>query len=134
MERLAGGEKDKRRSCQTMSSDDRNVLSPFTHDRLRFIAMRVWSSTMERTYDIDLDIIELAAQEAQRRYLERIESPVVLSFIEETETIEAWATWHALACQVARRQRDPIGAFYTVVQDLEKALERLTIHTCEDML
>jgi hypothetical protein len=119
-----------------MSTDHNDLSSPFTLDRMRFMAMRVWSSTLERTYDVDLDILELASEEARRRYQDLAErSALPLSFAEEAETIEAWAIWQALACQVARRQRIPVGASGICIfaKDLEKVLERLKTRVTEGM-
>src|SRR6266496_276704 len=112
-----------------MSTNHNNVFSPCTRDAMRFVAMRAWFSTMERTAEVDLDICELASEEARRRYQEMTDrSTLPLMCREDVQkAIEAWATWHALACQGARRQQHAVGAhgLCTFTCELEDTLERL---------
>jgi hypothetical protein len=106
-----------------------HILSPSTRDALRFVAMRAWSSTMERTAEVDLDICELACEEARRRYQELIDRSTLPLICREDvqKAIEAWATWHALACQGVRRQQHGVGAhgLCMFTWELEDTLERL---------
>jgi len=96
---------------------------------MRFMAMQVWSSTMERTAEVDLDICGLACEEARRRYQELTDrSALSLMCREDVQKVmKAWATWYALACQVARCQQYAVGAYdlCTFTRELEDALERL---------
>jgi hypothetical protein len=112
-----------------MSTNHNELSCLFTRDSMRFMAMRVWSSTMERTSEVDLDICELACEEARRRYQELTDRSTLPLICREDvqKAMEAWAIWHALACQVARRQRDAVGAngLCTFTRELEDTLERL---------
>jgi hypothetical protein len=112
-----------------MSTNHNDFSSPSTQDAMRFMAMRVWSTTMERTAEVDLDICELACEEARRRYQEMTDRSTLPLICREDvqKAMEAWATWHALACQVARHQRDAVGAhgLCTFTRELENTLERL---------
>ena len=84
---------------------------------------------MERTAEVDLDICELACEEARRRYQELTDRSALSLICREDvqKAMKAWATWYALACQVARCQQDAVGPYdlCTFTRELEDALERL---------
>jgi hypothetical protein len=109
----------------------------FDLDSIRLVAIQSWASTVQRTYHIDADILELARGEACRRYQDlegRLKGTVSPSLEDVREAIDAWVTWQALDLQ-AFRQDDRIGpdGIYDFIQDLELTLHRLTTHTVEDM-
>lgn len=111
-------------------------FSCFDLDCIRLIATQNWTSTLQRTYHIDIDIIDLARREANRRYkdLECRTKFLLPSTLEEVrEAIEAWSTWQALELQVSRQDRiiGPDG-IHNFIQDLEQALKRLTTRANED--
>jgi hypothetical protein len=112
-----------------MSTNHNDLSCPSARDAMRFMTMRVWSSTMERTAEVDLDICGLACEEACRRYQEMTDRSTLPLICREDvqKAMEAWATWHALACQVARRQQYAVSAhgLCTFTHELEDVLERL---------
>ena len=108
----------------------------FDLDCIRLGATQNWSSTLQRTYHIDVDIVDLARGEACRRYkdLESRAKFLLPPTLEEVrEAIEAWAFWQALELRAAR-QDSTVGpdGMYTFIQDLEQTLERLTTRAVED--
>ncbi len=106
-------------------------------DGLRLAATQTWASTLERTYHIDVDIVDLARGEAGRRYKElesRATKYLPLPTLEELRAaIQAWATWQALELQVSRPDGmiGPMG-MHNFIQDLEQTLERLTTPAIEN--
>jgi hypothetical protein len=104
-------------------------------DCLRLAATQTWASTLERTYHIDVDIVDLARLEAGRRYKDlesRATKFLPVPTLEEMRAaILAWATWQALELQVSRPIIGPMG-MHNFIQDLEQTLERLTTPAIED--
>lgn len=108
----------------------------FDLDAIRLVAIQSWASTVQRTYHIDADILELARGEACRRYLDlegRLKGVISPSLEDMHEAIEAWVTWQALDLQ-AFRQGYSIGpdGMHDFIQDLEQTLECLTTRTVDD--
>lgn len=106
-------------------------------DGLRLAAIQKWASTLERAYNIDVDIVDLARGEAGRRYKDlenRATKYWPLPTLEEMRaTIETWATWQALELQASRPDGmiGPMG-MHNFIQDLEQILERLTTPAIEN--
>lgn len=67
-------------------------------DFLRVRGLRVWSQTIERVADLDLDLLRLTFEGARLRYRE------VKDGNDPTTTVEAWAVKTALAECIDRRQ------------------------------
>ncbi len=105
-------------------------LNRFDLDCMRLMAIQNWASTVQRTYSIDIDIVDLAGGEACRRYQDlenRLKGVISPSLEAVHEAIEAWAIWQALDLQASRQDCiiDPDG-IDTFTQDLEQILEHLT--------
>ena len=109
----------------------------FDLDSIRLVAIQNWVSTLQRTYHIDADILDLARGEASRRYqdlectLKCLSSP---SCEEVQKVIDVWVTWEALDLQISH-QGCSIGTdgMHGFIYDLEQTLEHLTTSTPEDM-
>ena len=118
------------------SKNDPSAL--YTFDRIRLMAMQCWISTLERTYDIDPGVIELACEGAHQKYNDlkfcpEFEIPLVLEKL--LEAIGAWTTWQALTLQ-SQLHSYPVTAneICNFARDLECMLQRLTTETDERFL
>jgi len=102
------------------------------------MAMRCWTSTLERIYDVDLDVLELACEGAHQKYKDLECSPefvIPLSPEKLLEAIGAWTTWQALTLQ-SQLHSYPVTAneICNFARDLECMLQRLTTETDERFL
>jgi hypothetical protein len=108
----------------------------FDLDYIRLVAIQNWVSTLQRTYHIDADILDLARGEACRRYQDleySLKCMLSPSLEEVQEAIDAWVTWQALDLQVSHRGCI-IGTdgMHDFIQGMEQTLERLTTHAIEE--
>ncbi len=107
----------------------------FAHlDCLRLTATRIWASTLERSYAIDLDIVDLAREEAGRRYRDAessVQSPPSLE--QARQAIETWALWQALELRVFCQDGTiSPNAMHAFIRELELTLEQLSSGDSED--
>jgi hypothetical protein len=108
------------------------------NDTIRFHVLHVWTNTMEKTANSNLEGLKEAKVLALKDYqaLKRLASPEIICTADVQETLASWATWHAITCQIIRRRPGKsytLSAFLRVfTRDLEKELSALTLMECSN--